>query len=107
MQRLSLSEPATRWMRQQKMFTTRRIVRLRLKKLAATDYVSRYFQIRMLSLFAPLFAGVFGSIILSGPADHTITDELASKTGPVAMVPLISPFKPVLGLFGSCEMAGF
>ena len=37
-----------------------------------------YFQLSTLSLLAPWFAGTFGSIILSGPADQTITLLLAS-----------------------------
>src|SRR6266567_8529423 len=44
------------------------------------------FQLTTLSLLAPRLAGLPGSIILSGPADQTMSGELASKNGPPGMV---------------------
>src|SRR6266571_939432 len=54
------------------------------------------FQLTTLSLLAPVLAFEAGSIILSGPADQTVTGVFASKNGPpvTGVVVLIRPFSP-------------
>ncbi len=46
--------------------------------LLPSAFAYYYFQLTMLSLLAPLLAGVGGSIMASGPADQIITGALAS-----------------------------
>src|ERR1051326_8274263 len=71
--------------------------------VAAWSFVFiRYFQLTILSLFAPAFARTAGSTILSGPADQTITCELPSKKIlPETVVGMRPLTPPALVLFGS------